>query len=362
MVANASMYGFNPYMMSSTGLNDDFMANATGFNNQYAALAQQQALMQQYQLAQQPATDTFQKSEGSSGLSSGLKLAAVGGVGAGAGAYFFGDKLGTVFTKDGKTFSDDILKAFETNPQEIAEANYATQIAAKEKAIIESKGFTIKNYDAVKTYVTTPVAERANLPKEITDLVPDGVKSNPDNFKAKILDVDTAIKNVDKDGKIAKQIIKDAQAGNLAYQTEELANLAKRKSLVEGLAKDATPAQIEELITKNPKVFGIEKTVEAEIQAEAKTIAQRYATKAGAIAEVTPLVTSTENSVKNIRTTLNSQVASHWDDAAKAFRADAPDVLKNAAKNFKWAKAGKFAAIAAGAGLVLGCLFGGNKS
>jgi len=356
-----SMYGFNPYAMSSTGLNDDFIAGATGFNNPYA-LAQQQALMQQYALAQQPATDTFQKSEGTSGLSTGLKLGTVGALGAGAGAYFYGDKLGAAFTKDGKTFSDDILRAFETNPKEIAEANYATQIAAKEKAIIESKGFTVKNYEAVRTYVTTPAAERAALPKEVTDLVPDGVKSNPDSFKAKVLDVDTAIAKIDKDGSIAKQVIKEAQAGNLAYQTEELANLTKRKGLLEGLAKDATPAQIEELITKNPKAFGIEKTVEAEIQAEAKAIAQRYGTKAGALAEVTPLVTSAENSVKNIRTTLNGQVASHWDDAAKAFRADAPEALTKAAKNFKWAKAGKFAAIAAGVGLVLGCLFGGNKS
>ena len=111
--------------------------------------------------------------------------------------------------------------------------------------------------------------------------------------------------------------------------------------------------ELKNLITKNPNAFGIEKTVEAEIQAEAKTIAQRYGTKAGALAEVTPLVTDAENSVKNLRTTLNGQVAAHWDDTAKAFRESAPDTLKNASKSFKWAKAGKFAAIAAGAGLLL---------
>lgn len=111
MTMGTSMYGFNPYMMGqSTGLNDDFMANATGYNNQYAQLAQQQALMQQLAL-QQPTADTFQKSEGESGLNAGLKLGAVGGIGAGAGAYFFGDKLGATLTKDGKTFTDDILKA-----------------------------------------------------------------------------------------------------------------------------------------------------------------------------------------------------------------------------------------------------------
>lgn len=350
-----SMYGLNPYI--NTGLNADFMSTATAnpYTNPYADPYSQLAALQQ------PTTDTFQKSEGGSGLNSGLKLAAVGGVGAGAGAYFFGDKLGAALTKDGKTFSDDILKAYQTDPAEIAKTNAVNEFAAQKNAIIQRHGFTPENYEAVKKYVATPAAERANLPKEITDLVPDGVKSNPDNFKAKLFNANAAIEAID-DEAILKQSIEKARTGNLACQQEKLANLVKRKSLVEGLAKDATPAQIEELITKNPATFGIEKTAEAEIKAEAKAIAQRYGTKAGALAEVTPLVTGAENSVKNLRTTLNGQVAAHWDDAAKAFRESAPSQLKNAAKNFKWAKAGKYGAIAAGVGLVLGCLFGGNKS
>jgi len=357
------MYGFNPYAMASTGLNDDFMAGATGFNNPYA-LAQQQALMQQYALAQQPTTDSFQKSEGSSGLSTGIKLGTVGALGAGLGAYFYGDKLGAAFTKDGKTFTDDILKAYQQDPIELAQTNGLAEYTRQKEALVKAENFKdIKEYEAVKRYVQTPAAERANLPKEVTDLVPDSIKRNPDAkaLQNRLGRTALTIDRIDDVG-IAQQALKDAQAGNLAYQTEELANLAKRKGLLEGLAKDATPAQIEELITKNPKVFGIEKTVEAEIQAEAKAIAQRYGTKARALAEVTPLITSAENSVKNIRTTLNGQVASHWDDAAKAFRADAPEALTKATKSFKWLKAGKFAAIAAGVGLVLGCLFGGNKS
>lgn len=359
MTMGTSMYGFNPYM--NTGLNADFMSTATAnpytnpYTNPYADPYSQLAALQQ------PTADTFQKSEGGSGLNSGLKLAAVGGVGAGAGAYFFGDKLGAALTKDGKTFSDDILKAYQTDPAEIAKNNAFNEFVAQKNAIIQRHGFTPENYEAVKKYVATPEAERANLPKKITDLVPDGVKSNPDNFKTKLFNANAAIEAIDAD-KIAKEALKDAQKGNLAFQMEEVKNLAGRKALIEGLADNATPAQIEELITKNPKAFGIEKTVEAEIQAEAKTIAKRYGTKAGALAEVTPLVTGAENSVKNLRTTLNGQVAAHWDDAAKAFRESAPSQLKNAAKNFKWAKAGKYGAIAAGVGLVLGCLFGGNKS
>lgn len=353
-----SLYSFNPHIMTqNAGFNNDFMANATAqINNPYA----QQAFMQGLAL-KQPTGDTFQKSEGGSGLGAGLKMAAVGGVGVGAGTYFLGDKFGAAITQDGKTFSDDILKAFQTDPVEIAKTNAVNEFAAQKNAIIQRHGFTPENYEAVKKYVATPAAERANLPKEITDLVPDGVKSNPDNFKEKLFNANAAIEAID-DKAILKQSIEKARTGNLACQQEELANLVKRKSLLEGLAQDANPAQIEELITKNPSAFGITKTAEAEIQAEAQAIAQRYGTKAGALNEVTPLVTSAENSVNNLRTRLNSQVAAHWDDTAKAFRESAPSTLKNAAKSFKWAKAGKFAAIAAGAGLVLGWMFGGNKS
>lgn len=356
-----SMYGFNPYMMTNTGYGADFMASATGYDNQYAQLLQQQALAQQLAL-QQPTTDVYQTSNGGSGLGSGAKCAVVGGIGAGAGAYFFGDKLGASLTKDGKTFSDDILKAFQGDPVELAKTIELNEVAAQKNAILTNNGFAnAKEYEAIKKYVSTPAADRGALAKETTDLVPDAVKNNPTSYEAKLFRTRTAIDNIDVDA-IGKQALKDAQAGNLACQQEELANLVKRKSLLEGLPKDANLTQIEEIITKNPKAFGIEKTVEAEIQAEAKAIAQRYATKAGALAEVTPLVTASENSVKNLRTSLNGQVATHWDDAAKAFRADAPETLTKAAKNFKWAKAGKYAAIAAGVGLVLGWMFGGNKS
>lgn len=353
-----SLYGFNPYAMQTqnSGLNNDFMYNATNTQGLQEQLALQQALLQGAKL-QETQGDTFQK-EGSSGSGTGLELAALGGIGAGAGAYFFGDKIGATITKDGKTFNDSILKAYQTNPIEIAKEKAFTEFVTQKSAIIQQHGFTPENYEAIKKYVST--TDKTTLPKEIIDLVPDNVKNNPDNFKAKLFETQTAIDAIDENG-IVKQALADAEAGNLACQQEKLANLAKRKSLVEGLAKDATPAQIEELINKNPQAFGIEKTAEAEIKAEAKAIAQRYGTKAGALAEVTPLVTGAEDSIKNLRTTLNGEVAAHWDDAAKAFRADAPDVLKNAAKNFKWKTAGKWGAIAAGVGLVLGSILGGDK-
>ena len=355
-----SLYNYNPYamQMQNTGLNNDFMYNATNTQGLQEQLALQQALMQGGNF-QQPQVDTFQREGSSSSLGTGLKLAAIGGVGAGAGTYFFGDKLGLNMVKDGK-FADDILKAYQKDPIEIAKTNALDEFAKQKKYIIENNGFTLENYEAVKKYVSTPPAERVNLPKEITDLVPSNVKQNLHIIKTQLFDAEQAISRINAE-EIAKNALKQAEQGNLACQIDNLSNLAKRKALLEGLANDATPAQIEELVKTNPRVFGIEKTAVEDIANEAKTIAQRYGTKANAVNEATALVTNAENSVKNLRTTLNAQVASHWDDTAKAFRADAPDVLKNATKNFKWKTAGKWGAIAAGIGLVLGCVFGGDK-
>lgn len=355
-----SLYNYNPYAMQmpNAGLNNDFMYNATNTQGSQEQLALQQALLQGGNL-QQTQGDTFQREGSSSSLNTGLKLAAIGGVGAGAGTYFFGDKLGLNMVKDGK-FSDDILKAYQKNPIEIAKTNALDEFAKQKKYIIENNGFTSENYEAVKKYVSTPFAERGNLPEEITDLVPSNVRQNPEMFKNQLFDAEQAISRINAE-EITKNALKQAQQGNLSYQIDNLSNLAKRKALLEGLANDATPAQIEELVKANPKVFGIEKTAVEEIANEAKTIAQQYGTKANAVNEATTLVTNAENSVKNIRTTLNAQVASHWDDTAKAFRADAPEVLKNATKNFKWSNAGKWGAIVAGIGLALGCIFGGDK-
>lgn len=360
-----SMYGFNPYMMSqASGLNDDFMAGATGLNNQYAQLAQQQALMQQLAL-QQPTGDTFQKSEGGSGLSTGLQFAAIGGVGAGAGAYFLGDKLGAALTKDGKTFSDDILKAFQGDYKEIAEAKALEMFKTSKVNRIKASGFaSVDEFNAVKEYLAAK--DPSKLSAEIKSKLPADFARNIDSYKQKYTDAIIKLDKLNSDKSI--KIISDRASNlikseNLACQIENVTNLAARKTLLEGLAKDATPAQIEELIAKNPGAFGITKTAEAEIAQEAKKIAQQLGTdKTSAVKTITNEITNVETKIGGLRKTLNDTVATHWDDTAKAFKESAPSQLKNAAKNFKWSKAGKYGAIAAGVGLVLGWMFGGNKS
>lgn len=343
MVANYGMYPYGMNPMSSSSMSDDFMYNAALSSN-----PQQAAMQQQIQAYQQPQVDSFQKQ--GTGLDTGLKLAAVGGAGAGAGAYFLGDKLGTNFLKDGK-FSDDVLKAVDTNLEEATKANLDKELLQQEDAIARKHGFTdAKQYESVKKYLDN--VDESKLSEK--------VKQQVQQRKVQVYDMEKEWANLieQKREAIAQKALKQAQKGNFAYQQQELANLTKRKSLLEGLAKDAKPAQIEELIKNNPKVFGIEATEAAAIEAEAKSLAGKYVDRAGALANVTPEVTATENTVKSLRTTLNGKVANYWDDTAKAFKADAPAELTKAAKNFKLAKAGKYGAIAAGVGLVLGWMFG----
>ncbi len=354
MSVNA-MYGFNPYMMN-TGLNDDFMANATGFNNQYAQLAQQQALMQQLALQQQPTADAFQKSEGDSGLSSGLKLAAVGGVGAGAGAYFFGDKFGTNFVKEGK-FSDELLSAVENTPAQ-AEKIAQRRLADAKIRILKRFNLDDKTFEAIQKYAKAK--DVTKLKPEIIQLVQQaGIKSQAEAL-TKLTQINTDFGKIDLKGLTAKAE-KLAEAGSLKGQTAQLAKLQARENLIHTLADNAKKADIEKLITENAEQFGI-KGDKATIEREAEALAKNFKSKAGGIKALKAEIAAQQQIVNTTRTSLNKQVAAYWDDAAKAFRADAPEALTKATKNFKWSKAGKYGAIAAGAGLLLGWMFGGNKS
>lgn len=350
MTMGTSMYGFNPYM--NTGLNADFMSTATAnpYTNPYADPYSQLAALQQ------PTADTFQKSEGGSGLNSGLKLAAVGGVGAGAGAYFFGDKLGASFVKDGK-FSDELLRAVENSPASVEKIAQQRLAQAKTK-ILKRFNMDDKTFKALQQYAKAK--DVTKLKPEVRQLVQQAGINSQAEALTKLTQINADFGKIDLKGLTAKAE-KLAEAGSLKGQTAQLAKLQARENLIHTLADNAKKPDIKKLIIENAEQFGIkgDKTV---IEREAERLVETFKTKQGAIKALKAEVTAQQELVKTTRSALNGKVAGYWDDAAKAFKADAPEALTKAAKNFKWAKAGKFAAIAAGAGLVLGWMFGGNKS
>ena len=344
---------FNPY----SGLSEDFMWNAYLANSQNTSQAG--ALNPAFtgsNLSGQPSTDCYQ---GSSGFSTGLKLGIAGGLGTAAGMYYFGgDKVSPI---SNKVFNDDILKAVEEDYVKVAEGNALENFAKAKEAEVKAKGFkNMKEFDATKKYVLASKEERAAFPKDLRKLVRKGYLSSPDLYKTEILEIDGAIANIDMED-ITKKALEDARQNHLGYQTEKLANLQKQKNLIAGLAEDANAAKYEELIKSNPKAFGIDKTEAAEIEAEAKRIASSFKSRKDALSSIDKALEKQVTQVKTTRNAVNVRFASYWDDAAKELSPTAPPELAKAVKNCKFTKAGKYGAIAAGVGLVLGWLFGGKS-
>ena len=333
---NTGLYGQNLYSTN----NNDFLAQ------QYFA---QQTGQGQYQPAfqgyQQPQTDTFQKSSGS-GFGTGLTLGTVAGLGTSAGVYF----LGTNPIKDGQ-FNDDILKNVERNNLQQARINKATELLSAKKQEILKKagapdGVSLKT---LKAYAKTGIP--SSFPKLHGILTQEQAAKI---YKA----AKKEIKNIDLQ-KLANEAVKLADQDTLEAKQKKLSNLKQQKVKLEGLADDA---ELEKFFKDNAKSFGIEGDEKA-IETEAQKLAAKYKNKAGAIADYTTQISNQEAIVQTTKNSLNSKVALYYDEATKSLKANTPDNIKSAFKNFKWKNAGKWGAIAAGAGLVLGWLFGGtNKS
>lgn len=358
---------FNPYAMMY-GMNaqntygQDFMSDATGITNPYicqpdATRVAKQSAFTGSNLSGQPATDCYQSS---SGFGTGVKLALAGGAGTALGMYYFGgDKVNPI---SNGVFHDDVLKAVEKDYKEVAKNLEKAKLnTAVEKAIKDAGHFdSIEQYYATKTYLTTPVAERGNLPQEIINKVHPQAINNPNVYGNKLTLTERAINGVDVE-KIQNEALAEAQKNHLGYQSEQLANLQKQKSLISGLAKDADVAKYEELIKSNPKAFGIEATEATTIEAEAKRIASGFTSRESLLTDINGKITNQLDVVKNTRKYVNGTVINHWDDAAKELKPTAPEALTKAVKNAKFTKVGKAGLIAAGVGLVLGWMFGGKS-
>ena len=328
---NNNPYGlYNPY--STGAVNDDFIAQQM-FQN----YNQNSGTQTSFQGLQQPQADTFEKS--GSGLSTGLKLGAVAGVGTGAGMYFFG----TNPVQDGK-FNDDILKAVDIDVEKVSKQKAEQLFANKKAEIFQKAGVTLPegiNSENIKAY-----AETGKAPAELkTAMTQEQAKA----IHKELTEID--LKEIGK--KAYNETIEQTFQG----RKDKLANLQSQRAKIEALADDA---DLEKFFKENPKTFGIEGDEKA-IEAEAKRLAAKYKNKAGAVADYTTQISNQEALVKSTRETLNSKVSAYYDDATKSLKASAPENIQKAFKNFKWKSAGKWAAIAAGAGLVLGWMFGGNN-
>ena len=173
MVANS--IGFNPY----AGLNEDFLANASGICRPDATSVAKPQTFTGANLAGQPATDVYQ---GSSATSTALKLGALAGAGTTAGLYFFGGDKVSPF-KDGK-FDDKFLKAFED--EKLVENEVAKKYAEEVQKIYGKEKIDVHQYNALKEYAMT-----GEKPKNV--ILPDGISKKEAEKIVKRID-----KNINK--------------------------------------------------------------------------------------------------------------------------------------------------------------------
>ena len=336
-VGSLGLYNqYNPY--SSGLMSDDFYAQQMYQSYNETNGEGQKSKQTSFQGHQQPQTDTFEKS-GHSGLSTGLKLGLVGGAGTGIGMYFFGSDP----VKDGK-FNDDILNAIDINVEDTAKQKFQAKFRQTQNEIFSKyniptdKGINIEN---LKSYLDTS----------------SGVSDLSSVDKGDIQKAYDELTKIDVEN-IQKEAYAEAIDSTLQGQKNKLAKLQSCKSKLESLADDA---DLEKFFQENAETFGITGDENA-ITTKAQELAKRYKNKAGALTDYTDKITNQEKLVNATREGLNSRVATYYDDAAKSLRASAPDNVQRAFKNFKWKTAGKWGAIAAAVGLVLGWMFGGSSN
>lgn len=218
MVANS--IGFNPY----AGLNEDFLANASGICRPDATSVAKPQTFTGGNLSGQPATDVYQ---GSSATSTALKLGALAGAGTAAGLYFFGGDKVSPF-KDEK-FDDKFLKAFED--EKLVENEVAKKYAEEVQKIYGKEKIDVHQYNALKEYAMT-----GEKPKNV--ILPDGISKKEAEKIVKRID-----KNINKIkiDKLKEEVIRTS---TLEGATNHLNSLKSKK------AKNAQTKIVEDLRAK----------------------------------------------------------------------------------------------------------------
>lgn len=366
--------GFNPYATTFTndylnqyamGSNEDFMKQMYfPQDNTYVA---QNPMFNLQAMQGQLTQDTFEKSSGRSKFADAATLAGLAGIGTTAGLYYTGiggEKFNPVVKG---YFNDGILTGVEEAPKEAAERLATTNYANAKKAVYERvkvNGSVInpEEHEAISKFISLKEVGQT-VPKEVLDKVPNEIQTmtNFSNIKSDLYSLGQELEHINIE-EITKQALEEAKKGHLGTQLEEMQKLVKRKSLIEGLEKNADAAKIEELIKKNPKVFGIEATETAVIEAEAKNLAHGWKTQQSALDNVKNLIEIQKGTVENVRNTVNSRFAHYWDSTSKTLTESAPKELKSAINSFKFNKAGRAGLIAAGIAAIIGFVFGGSKS
>lgn len=352
------MYGMNPYAMGmmnpyASSMNDDFMAQ-TAFGNGFA---QQQAAgypsaFQGYQGLQQPTTDEFQKQEGGSSLVPALATGVVAGGATAAGIY----KWGSNPIKDGK-IDQNLLNVL--NKENVANSKLANfkdlydKEAQKVYDLVQVKD--AKEYEAVKKLAS--VTKLEDLPLETRNQLPAAIRT-PEAAKACVDLATQELNKIDKEV-LEKIATRTANQGSLEFHQNILNKNEATLANAKGLSKDATKEDLIKFFRQNEEAFAIKGT-DVQKAAKAEKLAEHFKDQKSLLEWCEKRANKRKAKINALNINLESQFKSHWNEAENVFKKDTPEALTKAYKNFKISKAGKWGAIALGAGAILGLLFGKN--
>ncbi len=292
--------------------------------------------------------DTYESS--GSGVAAGAAITTVGaGAGAAAGYYLYGNPI-----KNGDKGLEVNTKLYEAydNATKQAQITKAIEDAKLEK--IKAQGVTSKDqYEAIKKAMNAESFEaldaetKAKLPASVT---------NKAQAKAIVDVVEEDIAKINAKEiaeKVSKEFTNSKKA--LLSQAENWKTLQEE---VKKLGKTATSEEIKTFVTENKELFGIkgeEATVTAEVErlsAMSKKDLTNYVKEQGAACEA---------EIKSF----NKEVLKHVKKDSKVLSDNAPDVFKNAFKEFQWSQVKRLGLIGAGVGLgaaIVTSFFGGNKN
>ena len=352
------MYGMNPYVMGmmnpyASSMNDDFMAQ-TAFGNGFA---QQQAAgypsaFQGYQGLQQPTTDEFQKQEGGSSLVPALATGVVAGGATAAGIY----KWGSNPIKDGK-IDQNLLNVL--NKENVANSKLANfkdlydKEAQKVYDLVQVKD--AKEYEAVKKLAS--VTKLEDLPLETRNQLPAAIRT-PEAAKTCVDLATQELNKIDKEV-LEKIATRTANQGSLEFHQNILNKNEATLANAKGLSKDATKEDLIKFFRQNEEAFAIKGT-DVQKAAKAEKLAEHFKDQKSLLEWCEKRANKRKAKINALNINLESQFKSHWNEAENVFKKDTPEALTKAYKNFKISKAGKWGAIALGAGAILGLLFGKN--
>ena len=354
-----SLYGANPYATNSlmspyaSTMNDDFMAQSA-FGNGFS---QQQSLgypsaFQGSQGLQQPTADTFQ-SQAQGGGSWAPAVFALGAGGATAAGIY---KWGANPIKDGKV-DQNLINAFNKETVKKSKvANFESLYNAEAQKVYDAVGVKdAKQYEAIKKLST--VSTLNDLPPEIRSQIPAAIPS-PKDAKAVVDRVTPELNKIDKEV-LEKIATRTANQGSLEFHQNILNKNEATLANAKGLSKDATKEDLVKFFRQNEEAFAIKGT-DVQKAVKAEKLAEHFKDQKSLLEWCEKRANLRKAKINALNINLESQVKSHWDETAKAFKKDAPEVLAKAEKSFKLTKAGKWGALAAAGGLVLGWLFGNN--